>query len=98
MREAYTHINDDRVSIAYPSVMTEIDAIIALRTQSAVTFLASDPSRSGRSMGSNMAVQQAVENMMAKGWVRSKKGFEATKSEIWVVNEDVVKKMLLGLP
>jgi len=98
MREAYTHINDDRVSIAYPSVMTEIDAIIALRTQSAATFLASDPSKSGRPMGSNAAVQRAVEKMMAKGWVRSKKGFEATKSEIWAANEDVVKKMLLGLP
>jgi hypothetical protein len=98
MREAYTHIDDDRVSIAYPSVMTEIDAIIALRTQSAATFLASDPSKSGRPMGSNAAVQQVVEKMMDKGWVRSKKGFEATKSEIWAANEDVVKKMLLGLP
>jgi hypothetical protein len=94
MREAYTHINDDRVSIAYPSVMTEIDAVIALRSQSGATFLASDPSDSGRPMGSNAAVRQAVEEMMAKGWVRSKRGFDAAKSEIWAANDEVVKKLL----
>jgi len=45
-------------------------------------------------MGSNAAVRQAVEEMMAKGWVRSKKGFDAAKSEIWAANEEVVKKLL----
>jgi len=94
MQEAYTHISDDRVSIAYPSVMTEIDAVIALRSESGATFLASDPSDSGRPMGSNAAVRQAVEEMMAKGWVRSKKGFDAAKSDIWAANEEVVKKLL----
>jgi hypothetical protein len=94
MREAYTYIDDDRVAITTPAVMTEMDAIKALRTRNAADFLASDPAKSGRTMGSNAAVREAVELMMSKDWVRSKAGFDTIKQEIWTENELVVMKLL----
>jgi hypothetical protein len=97
MQEAYIYINDDRVSVTSPAVMTEMDAIIALRTQNASDFLASDPSKSGRAMGSNAAVRNAVEEMTTRGWIRSKAEFEDVKHKIWRANDLVVMKLLQGL-
>jgi hypothetical protein len=95
-REAYTYVDDDRVSIIYPAAMTEIDAIKALRTQNASDFLNSDPSRSGMTIGSNVAVRVAVEKMMKNGWVRSKRGFDESKRGIWAANDLVAMKLLHG--
>jgi hypothetical protein len=97
MREAYTYIDDDRVMINHPAVMTEVDAIRALRTRNASDFLNSDPSHLGRTMGTNAAVRTAVEEMVAKDWVRSKAGFEDAKKELWAVNDLVVLKLLADL-
>jgi hypothetical protein len=87
LREAYTHLDDDRVSITYPAVMTEIDAIRALRTQDASACLASDPSGSGVTLGSNSAVREAVEEMLEKDWIRTSEEFEDSKREIWAAND-----------
>jgi len=93
-REAYTYLDDDQVTVTYPAVMTEIDAIRALRTRNASAFLETDPSGSGITLGSNVAVQRAVEEMVAKGWVRTKRGFEDRKRKIWAENDVVVSKLL----
>jgi len=58
LRKAYTYADDDRVTLTYPAVMAEIDAIKALRTRNASDFLASDPSGSGLPLGSNLAVSR----------------------------------------
>jgi len=94
MRNAYKYIDDDRVAIEYPAVMTEMDAIKALRTRGASQFLASDPSHSGRTMGSNSAVRSAVEQMVQEGWIRPKKGFQDFKRGVWAANDLVVRKLL----
>jgi hypothetical protein len=94
LREAYTHLDDDRVSITYPAVMTEIDAIRALRTQDASAFLASDPSGSGVTLGSNSAVREAVEEMLEKDWIRTSEEFEDSKREVLAANDLVVMKLL----
>jgi hypothetical protein len=94
MRDASKHIDDDRVTITYPAVMTEMDAIKALRTRKAFQFLESDPSSSGRTMGSNSAVRSAVEQMMREGWIRPKKGFQDFKRGVWETNDLVVRKLL----
>jgi hypothetical protein len=93
-REAYTHVDDDRVSITYPVGMTEIDAIRVLRTRNASAFLANDPSGSGVTLGSNPAVRKAVEKMLEKDWIRTPKGFEDRKREVWAANDLVVMKLL----
>jgi hypothetical protein len=94
---AYSYIDDDRVVITYPAVMTEMDAIKALRMRSASQFLASDPSSSGMTMGSNSAVRSAVEKMMREGWIRPKAGFQDFKRGVWAANDLVVKKLLRDL-
>ena len=96
-REAYAYVDDDRVSVTYPAVMTEIDAIKALRTRNASDFLVGDTSGSGITIGSNGAVRYAVEQMMKRGWVRRKKGFEDRKREIWAANDLVAKKLINGM-
>jgi hypothetical protein len=96
-REAYTHLDDDQVTVTYPAVMTEIDAIRALRTRNASAFLESDPSGSGITLGSNLAVRRAVEKMMAQGWIRARRGFEDRKRKIWEANDMVVGKLLHDL-
>ena len=90
MREAYTYVDDDRVMINYPAVMTEIDVIRALRMRDALNFLASDPSGTGRNIGSNAAIRTAEEQMLAKDWVRSKQGFDDVKQKLWARNDYVV--------
>lgn len=94
MRDAYKYIDDDRVTIKYPAVMTEMDAIKALRTRNASQFLASDPSHSGRTMSSNSAVRIAVEQMMREGWIRQKRDFQHFKRGVWADNDLVVRKLL----
>jgi len=96
-REAYAYVDDDRVSVTYPAVMTEIDAIKALRTRNASDFLVGDTSGSGITIGSNGAVRYAVEQMMKRGWVRRKKGFEDRKRQIWAANDLVAKKLINGV-
>lgn len=97
LRKAYTYADDDRVTLTYPAVMAEIDAIKALRTRNASDFLASDPSGSGLPLGSNLAVRNAVEQMMTRGWVRTKWGFDEVKRKIWAANDLVVSKLLHDL-
>ncbi|KDR85772.1 hypothetical protein GALMADRAFT_386332 [Galerina marginata CBS 339.88] len=94
LREAYTHIDDDRITITRPAVMSEVDALKALRTGDSSSFLASDPSHSGITLGSHPGTRKAVEEMMQAGWIRSKEGIEACKQNTWTVNEMVVKRIL----
>lgn len=94
MRNAYKYIDDNRVVVSYPAVMTEMDAIKALRTRNASQFLASDPSNSGRTMGSNSAIRSAVEQMMREEWIRPKKDFQDFKRRVWAANDLVVWKLL----
>lgn len=93
-RDSYSFIDDDRVLVTHPAVMSEIDAIKALRTGDASDFLASDPSGSGLTMGSHAGVRHAVEDMLHKGWVRSKSDFEEWKQDVWAGNDDALVRIL----
>jgi hypothetical protein len=97
-REAYTYIDDHRVVITYPAVMTEMDAIRALRTGDASAFLESHPFGLGIAMGSNAAVRHAVDEMMTNGWVRTNRAFEDRKRKIFAANDLVAMKLLYDQP
>jgi len=97
LREAYTYIDDDRITITRPAVMSEVQALKALRTGDSTAFLASDPSGSGVKMGSNARVSDAVDSMMRAGWIRTKEGFDARKQRVWHENEKVIRRILRGL-
>jgi hypothetical protein len=97
MRHAYTYIDDDRVVITRPAVVTEMDAIKALRSGNASALLASDPAESGTPIGSHGRAREAVERMMQEGWVRPREGFMAVKRAIWNENQRVVWRLLRDL-
>ncbi|PPQ87891.1 hypothetical protein CVT25_001233 [Psilocybe cyanescens] len=94
LREAYGHIDDDKITINRPAVMSEFQAIRALRTGDASSFLASDPSSSGITLGSHPRIRQAVEDFMRDGWVHTKDGFDSCKRRTWKENERVITKIL----
>ncbi|KZP29682.1 hypothetical protein FIBSPDRAFT_815775 [Athelia psychrophila] len=93
-RDSYSYLDDDRVLVTHPAAMSEIDAIKALRTGDASDFLASDPSGSGFTMGTHSAVRHAVEDMLRKGWVRPKSGFDEWKQDVWAKNDDALTRIL----
>jgi len=97
LREAYTHIDDDKIMITRPAVMNEVQAIKALRTGDASTFLASDPANSGIRLGDHRGIREAVEEMMRKGWIRTKDGYEDCKEKTWKKNEIVMMRILRDL-
>ena len=97
LREPYTHIDDDKITITQPAVMSEMQAIKALRTGDTSPFLASDPVSSGISLGDHRGIREAVEEMMRKGWVRTTEGFEECKRKTWEKNELVMMRILRGL-
>ena len=96
-RKAYSYLDDDRVLVTHPAVMSEVDAIKALRTQDASEFLSSDPSGLGLVMGSHAGVRMAVESMLRHGWVRPKSGFEGWKAGVWARNDAVMARILSDL-
>lgn len=93
-RNAYTYLDDDRVLVTYPAIMSEIDAIKALRTQDASNFLASDPSALGIAIGSNTGSRYAVDTMLRQGWTRPTMGFEEWKRGVWADNDDAMVRIL----
>jgi len=97
LREAYTHVDDDKITITRPAAMSEVQAIKALRMGDASTFLASDPANSGIRLGDHRGIREAVEEMMRKGWIRTKEGFEDCKRKTWEKNEVVMMRILRNL-
>jgi len=97
LREAYTHIDDDKIMITRPAVMNEVQAIKALRTGDASIFLTSDPANSGIKLGDHRGIREAVEEMMSKGWIRTKDGYEECKEKTWKKNEIVMMRILRDL-
>ncbi|KAF9493156.1 hypothetical protein BDN71DRAFT_1419911 [Pleurotus eryngii] len=82
MRASYTYADDDRVVVTRPAAMREIAAIKALRT------------RRVEDKSSSLQTKKAIQEMMNKGWTRSKREMQLFKEEIWMRNEDVVRRIL----
>jgi len=97
LRNSYTYIDDDRITITRPAVMSEVQALKSLRTGHASAFLAKDPSGTGVALGSNSRVKSSVDAMMHGEWVRSKEGFNVCKRKVWRENEEVVRRVLRDL-
>ncbi len=96
IREAYAHLDDDRVIVTRPAAMSEIAAIRSLRTNIS-TFLASDRAQSGVSFGPHPRLRGAAERMLRAGWHRTRGGFDAVKRQIWDQNEAVVTRLVFDM-
>lgn len=82
MRASYTYADDDRVVVTRPAAMREIAAIKALRT------------RRVEDESPNLQTKEAIQEMMNRGWTRSKREMQLFKEEIWMQNENVVQRIL----
>jgi hypothetical protein len=60
----------------------------SLWTGSTSSIPTSDPSRSGRTLGSNSRVRCTVEKTMSDGWIWPGVGFTDVKRVIWEKNEE----------
>jgi hypothetical protein len=89
MREAYSFLDDDRVTVTRPQAVREIFAVKALRTgqwspRTAVKHRENE-------------IMMDVDKMIEKGWIRSADQFATVKDRIWVLNTDVVRRILNGM-
>ncbi|TBU27700.1 hypothetical protein BD311DRAFT_664971 [Dichomitus squalens] len=78
LRRTYGYIDDARAVITRPAAMSEVQALKALRTGNASSFLESDPAHTGLAMGEVKGVRDAVDRMLMEGWI------EANSEEIAV--------------
>lgn len=74
--------------------MPEVQALKALRTGDATTFLSSDPADIGQPIGDLQPVREAVTAMMGEGWVKDRQGWDDWKAGVWQKNRDVAEKIL----
>ncbi|KAF9030954.1 hypothetical protein BDZ89DRAFT_1064277 [Hymenopellis radicata] len=90
-KKSYRYADDVRVSITRPAAMGDVAAILALRSGSTANFLNAHNTRY------SPMLDDAVHDMMRKGWVRDQAGFEAFKRDVLRTNEDVIERILHDL-
>ncbi|RPD62107.1 hypothetical protein L226DRAFT_546001 [Lentinus tigrinus ALCF2SS1-7] len=97
-RRTYGFIDDDRIVVTRPAAMSEVQALKALRTGDAFPFFASDPAGTGLTMGEIPAVRAGVEEMMRKGWVKSRSEWVQWREWLWQQNREVAEHILRDIP
>ena len=98
LRRTYGYIDDARAVITRPAVMSEVQALKALRTGDASSFLASDPANTGVTMGEIKGVREAIERMLTEGWVRDRREWMNWRDGVWEKNRQTMDKILRDLP
>ena len=94
MRKAYKYIDDDRVVVTRPSVMHEVEALKALRTDNASWCLQREPGEDGIPLSSVSGLVTGIREMLDQGWARSSRDTRGFKEELWKANEFVVEGLL----
>ncbi|KAI0676699.1 hypothetical protein C8Q78DRAFT_960183 [Trametes maxima] len=97
-RRAYGYIDDPRAVVTRPAAMPEVQAVKALRTGDASTFLSSDPADIGQPIGELHSVTVEVEQMVREGWIKGRKDWDEWKEDVWRRNRVVVEKILRDIP
>lgn len=98
LREAYRYADDDRVLVTRPTAMSEIEAIRSLRLGDAGHFYRglTTLDHSG-ALGLSKELKRDVDEMLRRGWIRTREEFEAFKRQLWKENERVSQKLLRGV-
>lgn len=92
MRKAYGYIDDDRAVVTRPAAMSEVQALLALRTGDLKYFLEQDPDDA--TDPPVRAFINDIQEMLEKGWVRDPSDLRRYKERLWRDNEDVVGRLL----
>ncbi|KAG8887200.1 hypothetical protein FRB98_000362 [Tulasnella sp. 332] len=88
LRDAYRYVDDDRIVIPRPMAVTEMQAILALRTNSAKNI--PNPHNSTR-------LARDLDQMISLGWRRPMSNFMEVKTRLWDKNEEVVWRLMRDL-
>lgn len=85
--------------VTRPAAMREVAALKALRTEDPSSYLQmSMPNMDAhKTMGSNAAIRDAVQDMISRGWTRRKSDLENFKSGLWNRNDLLAKRILRDL-
>ncbi|CDO74195.1 hypothetical protein BN946_scf185043.g247 [Trametes cinnabarina] len=97
-RRAYRYIDDPRAVVTRPAAMPEVQALKALRTGDASSFLSSDPADIGQAIGALVPLREAVDDMMHEGWIRETRSWKDWKEEVWKRNREVAERILRDRP
>jgi hypothetical protein len=97
MRSLYGWIDDDRIVVTRPAVMSEITAIRTLRTGDSSSFWQEIHDSDFRQLESSRPLRAAVDNMIREGWRRTRADFDPVKQNIWEANNYVVERLLRDL-
>ncbi|EMD34839.1 hypothetical protein CERSUDRAFT_117047 [Gelatoporia subvermispora B] len=96
-RQAHSYTDDDRAIVTRPAAMREVAALKALRTRDAESFLRSDPSGRGRTLGDIPPLRDAVQHMVDEGFVRKKDEVRAYKEGVWRRNREFAARLLTDM-
>ena len=97
MRAAYNHINDDRVVVTRPAAMSELDALLALRTNDPATFYSNVTASPNSQIGDSGILHGAVGDLLLRGWRRPNSWFWEVKRGLWAENDQLVERLLRDL-
>ena len=97
-RRTYGFIDDDRIVVTRPALMSEVQALYALRTGDATRFLARSVGDTGMRVRDMPAVRAGVERMMQAGWRKPADGWDSWRAMMWDRNRAVAAKMLRDEP
>ncbi|GJE84823.1 hypothetical protein PsYK624_008990 [Phanerochaete sordida] len=94
MRKAYGYIDDDRAVVTRPGAMSEVQALLALRSGSPAHFLEQEPAEAARGVPPVRSLVSDIEAMLSMGWVRDPADLRRYKERLWRDNEAVVRRLL----
>ncbi|EKM59533.1 uncharacterized protein PHACADRAFT_250101 [Phanerochaete carnosa HHB-10118-sp] len=97
MRKAYGYIDDDRAVVTRPAAMSEVQALLALRTGSLSYFLEQDPDGVMGLFPPLRALVNDMREMVNGGWVRDPADLRRYKERLWRNNEEVVERLLADM-
>lgn len=81
------YADDDRIVVTRPAAMREVAALKALRTGDASSFLGANMPHTRHTIGSNLLIRKAVDEMLSRGWTRSLEEMEMYKRDLWKRND-----------
>ena len=92
MRAAYGYIDDDRAVVTRPAAMSEVQALMALRTHSLRYFVEQEADGAAAPALPVGALVSDIRDMLHRGWVRDPSDLRRYKERLWRANEEVVRR------
>lgn len=97
MRAAYGYIDDDRAVVTRPAAVSEVQALLALRSHSMRYIVEQEADGAAGPALPVGALVSDVRDMLRRGWVRDPSDLRRYKERLWRANEEVVRRLLADM-